>query len=102
MVRPSDDFVLRDAHFGDAMNEALVKELNASWQQSEGDYNAFEKEMRAAIAKAFNVPAHLLERQVSYNRILTGEFTVIEGRHKRPLIVECVGGYGQEYPRQTH
>ena len=102
MVRPSDDFVLRDAHFGDAMNEALVKELNAYWQESEGDYNLFEKQMRTAIARVYGVKDWQLERQVSYNRILTGEFTVIEGRHKRPLIVECVGNYGQEHSSQTH
>lgn len=65
----------------------LLVELNALWQKSEGDYNAFEKDMRAAVAKAFAVPAHHLERQVSFNRILTGEFTVETGRHGRPVIV---------------
>ena len=70
------------------MNEALVKELNAYWHQSDGDYSLFEKQMRTAIARAFGVSMYHLERQVSYNRILTGEFTVVEGRHKRLLIVE--------------
>ena len=74
-------------YFGVLMvDNKLIEELNAHWQLAE-DYNAFEKLLRSAIAKAFNVPAHLLERQTSYNRILTGEFTVVEGRHKRPLIV---------------
>ena len=69
------------------MND-LVVELGALWQKSEGDYNAFEKDMRAAIARAFAVPAHYLERQVSFNRILTGEFTVETGRHGQPVIVQ--------------
>jgi hypothetical protein len=65
--------------------EELVTQLNAHWQATEGDYNAFEKQMRASIAKAFKVPAHLLERQVSYHRILAGEFTVTTERG-RPVI----------------
>jgi hypothetical protein len=53
----------------------LITELNAHWQASEGDYNAFEKRMRAAIAKAYSVPEKYLEPS-PLNRILSGEFDV--------------------------
>jgi hypothetical protein len=58
-------------------DKALVEDLNALWMKAEGNYNAFDKWLIETIGKAYGVKPQILQRQVSYNRILTGDFQVV-------------------------
>jgi len=69
------------------VENGLIEELNALWMQHEGDYRAFDKASLALIAKAFKVePPWRLQRQVSFGRILAGDFTVTQGAHGNTVI----------------
>lgn len=67
--------------------QSLIDELNALWMKAEGNYNVFDKSIREAIGKAYKVEPWRLQRQVSFNRILSGDFSVAEGKHGN-LVIE--------------
>ena len=65
----------------------LIEQLNELWQKHLS-YNDFEKAMLEAVGKAYKVEPWRLHRQVSFNRILTGDFQVVHRERYNDVVIE--------------